>query len=123
MTLKISVHRHFSLAASSAPLLIIRSLSVLIQLLGRKALCTAQQKNPFHCITGIHLPFAFAQNNIPINVPVLPASSYNRSCLTSVIQKLSVPHARVTSLFTKLDLLCKQNSPVSFSRYTSFYLR
>ena len=57
---------------------------------------------------------------IAINVPVFSAHSFSRSFLTFVIQKLPAPHSRVTPLFSKLALLCKQTSPISFSRYTCF---
>jgi hypothetical protein len=49
-----------SVTISTAPLLIIHSFSVLTQPFSRKAEATALQKNPFHYIAGIHLPFACA---------------------------------------------------------------
>lgn len=120
--MKVPMHRHFSLAASSAPLLMIRIFRCSSTARSKSLRHhTAKEFLSLHCRDTFAL--CFRTKKLPFNVPVLPASSFWSFVPFPCIQKLSVPHARVTSLFTKLALLCKQNSTVSFSRHTCFCLR
>ena len=120
--MKVPMPRHFSLAASSAPLLMIRIFRCSSTARSKSLRHhTAKESLSLHCRDTFalflrakisRLTFLYFQHLHSIH-----------SCLAPYVQKLPVPHARVTPLFTKLALLCKQNSTVSFSRYTCFCLR